>query len=196
MQIGAQLFHRQVALGVVLADILLGRLHRVARRIRLAAADQGVEAQAALGAPVLQLRQCGKLRLLHGEGKIGAENLLHPYAGAAGHLQKMGHQLHEEQVVLPGGGVGLPDLSRQRGSRLPNLLLVPQLDRRGQRPLVRLLKGEDGAAVRLQVADVDDLSPAHHGAVFQCRPASAAERAIPDSSRQGAPTPTVSVSPR
>lgn len=111
----------------MLADILLGRLHfRVARRIRLAAADQGVEAQAALGAPALQLRQCGKLRLLHGEGKIGAENLLHPYAGAAGHLPEGGSQLRGEQVVLSGGGVGLPDLSRQRGSRLPDLLLVPQ----------------------------------------------------------------------
>ena len=81
----------------------------------------------------------------------------------------MRHQFHKEQVVLSGGGVRLPDLARQSRRRVPDLLFAAQSHRRSQGPLVRFFKGEHLTAVRLQVSDVDDLSPAHHGTVFQRR---------------------------
>ena len=66
MQIRAQLFHRQVALRVMLPDILLGRFHRLSRRIRLTAADQRAEPQIALRTPALQFLQTGQRGVLNG----------------------------------------------------------------------------------------------------------------------------------
>ena len=82
----------------------------------------------------------------------------------------MRHQLQEEQIVLSGGGLHLPELSCQCCRRASDLSVIPQLYGGGQRPLVRLVKGEQQASVRLQITDVDDLSPPYHGAVFQRRP--------------------------
>lgn len=167
MEMGAQPLHGEVAFGIVVVDEPLGLLHQFPGGIGPSLADQLLDPQAPLHAPVLQGLGGVEVRGLDGAGESGTEHLGKLQPGTAGELEKACEKLQEKEVALGHGLPRGPELVRQLPATSRTSWALPSFTAAVTARSSFSSKAGADAGVRLQVADVDGAALAHQTPVIQ-----------------------------